>query len=142
MLIENPLTSELAFPVLECFHIVGFAIAIGTVAMVDFRLLGLGMREQTPAQIIKDTGLWTIGALAVAVFSGLLIYSTDPDKYYTNTSFLIKITSLVLAIVFNYTIHRRVALTGVSPGAGKLVACVSLVLWVSVVFGGMFIAFV
>jgi hypothetical protein len=142
MLIENPLTSELAFPVLECFHIVGFAIAIGTVAIVDFRLLGLGMREQTPAQIVKDTGLWTIGALAVAVFSGLLIYSTDPDKYYTNTSFLIKITCLVLAIVFNYTIHRRVALTAVSPGAGKLVACVSLVLWVSVVFGGMFIAFV
>jgi hypothetical protein len=142
MLIENPLTSELAFPVLECFHIVGFAIAIGTVAMVDFRLLGLGMREQTPAQIVKDTGLWTIGALVVAVFSGLLIYSTDPDKYYTNTSFLIKITCLALAIVFNYTIHRKVALAGASPGSGKLVACVSLVLWVSVVFGGMFIAFV
>jgi hypothetical protein len=142
MLIENPLTSELAFPVLECFHIVGFAIAIGTVAMVDFRLLGLGMREQTPAQIIRDTGLWTIGALVVAVFSGLLIYSTDPDKYYTNTSFLIKVTCLVLAIVFNYTIHRKVALAGASPGSGKLVACVSLVLWVLVVFGGMFIAFV
>jgi hypothetical protein len=33
MLIENPLTSsELAFPILECFHIVGFAIAIGSIA--------------------------------------------------------------------------------------------------------------
>jgi predicted cation transporter len=141
MLIENPLHSELAFPVLECFHIVGFAIAIGTVAMLDFRLLGLAMRDQTPAEISRDTGLWTIGALVVAVFSGLLIYSTDPDKYYTNAAFLIKIGCLVSAIIFNYTIHRRVALAGASAGARKMVACVSLMLWVSVVFGGMFIAF-
>jgi hypothetical protein len=143
MLIENPLNSSaLVFPVLECFHIVGFAIAIGTVALVDFRLLGVGLRDQTPAEITKETGVWTITALTVAVLSGLMIFSTDPDKYYLNLSFLFKITCLLLAIVFNYTIHRRVALGGVSPGVSKLVACVSLALWVSVVFGGMFIAFV
>jgi hypothetical protein len=142
MLIDNPLNSELAFPILECFHIVGFAIAIGTVAMVDFRLLGLGMREQTPAQMLEDTGWWTIGALVVAVFSGLLLYATDPDKYYTNASFLIKITCLALAIGFNYTIHRKVAVAGASPGASRLAACVSLLLWVAVIAGGMFIAFV
>jgi hypothetical protein len=64
MLIENPLNSSpLAFPVLECFHIVGFAIAIGTVALVDFRLLGLGLRDQTPGELIKETGVWTMTAL-------------------------------------------------------------------------------
>ena len=56
MLIENPLnSSEWSFPILECFHIVGFAVAIGTVAIVDFRLLGLGLRRQTPRQLTKDT---------------------------------------------------------------------------------------
>ena len=64
MLIENPLNSSpLAFPVLECFHIVGFALSIGTIAIVDFRLLGWGMRRETPAQLAKDTSLWTLGGL-------------------------------------------------------------------------------
>ena len=51
--------------------------------------------------------------------------------------------ALVVAIVFNYTIHRRVVLSGnASPPLAVCVAAVSLVLWVSVVAGGLFIAFV
>lgn len=142
MLIQNPLnSSEWTFPILECFHIAGFAVAIGTVAIVDFRLLGLGMRRQTAGQLTKDTGLLTMVSLIVAVFSGLLIFSTDPDKYYLNLAFLFKIACLLLAIGFHYTIHRRVVFSGASLGASMLVACVSLLLWVSVVFGGIFIAF-
>jgi len=143
MLIENPLnSSEWSFPILECFHIVGFAVAIGTVAIVDFRLLDMGLRRQTPRQLTKDTGVLTIISLVIAVFSGLLIFSTDPDKYYLNLAFLFKIACLFLAISFHYTIHRKVVSSGASVGAGMVVACVSLALWVSVVFGGIFIAFV
>jgi hypothetical protein len=143
MLVQNPLnTSELAFPILECFHIVGFAIGIGTVAIVDFRLLGIGLRHQSPAQLTKATGLWTLVSLSIAVFSGLLLFTTDPDKYYLNISFVFKMIVLVLAILFNYTIHRKVAFSGASPGLTKLVACISLALWASVIFGGIFIAFV
>jgi hypothetical protein len=143
MLIENPLNaSEWSFPILECFHIAGFAVAIGTVAIVDFRLLGLTLRRQTPGQLARDTGLLTIISLTIAVFSGLLLFSTDPDKYYLNRSFLFKVVCLLLAVVFHYTIHRRVVFSGAPPGVGKLVACLSLALWVSVVFGGIFIAFV
>jgi hypothetical protein len=47
---------------------------------------------------------------------------------------------LTLAIVFNYTIRRKVIVSGVSAGIDKLVACVSLALWVSIVFGGIFIS--
>lgn len=69
MLITNPLNlSELVFPTLECFHIVGFALSMGTIAIVDFSLLGIGMRRQTPAQLSKDTWLWTLGGL-VLMFS-------------------------------------------------------------------------
>lgn len=142
MLIQNPLnSSEWTFPILECFHIAGFAVAIGTVAIVDFRLLGLGMRRQTPGQLAKDTGLLTIVSLTIALFSGLLLFSTDPDKYYLNLAFLFKIACLLLAIGFHYTIHRKVVFSGASLGASMVVACVSLVLWVLVVFGGIFIAF-
>jgi hypothetical protein len=147
-------SSPLVFPVLECFHIAGFIVAIGTTAAADFRLLDWGFRRQTPAQLSKDVSPWMLGGLLVAIFSGLALYSSDPDMYYLNWSFLIKMACLVIALVFNYTIHRRVA-QGVAqsvaqsaapseapPVSAKIVAGVSLVLWASIIFGGIFIAFI
>ncbi len=143
MAIENPLsTSPIAFPVLECFHIAGFALAIGLSTLVDLRLLGLGLSKQSPSQIARAFEWWTLGGLVVAVFSGLLLFSTDPDMYYSNWSFLIKMACLALAVGFHYTIHRRAVFGGISPSAGRLVAFVSMTLWISVIFGGIFIAVV
>ena len=47
MLIQNPISGQLVFPILECFHIAGFALSIGMTALVDFRLLGVGLRDET-----------------------------------------------------------------------------------------------
>jgi hypothetical protein len=143
VLITNPLnSSELAFPVLECFHIVGFALSIGTIAIVDFSLLGIGMRRQTPSQLAKDTWLWTLCGLVLMLFSGLLLFSSDPDMYYLNWPFLIKMVFFVSAVVFHYTVHRKALASDSPPPNGKLVACVSLALWSGVIFGGIFIGFV
>lgn len=143
MAIENPLsTSPIAFPVLECFHIAGFALAIGLSTLVDLRLLGLGLSKQSPSQIARAFEWWTLGGLVVAVLSGLLLFSTDPDMYYLNWSFLIKMACLALAVAFHYTIHRRAVCRGISPSAGGLVAFISMTLWISVIFGGIFIAVV
>ena len=61
---DNPLdVSLLLFPIFEVTHIVSFAIAIGTVALVDFRMLGLAMPRQTPGKLMRDTRLWTLIAL-------------------------------------------------------------------------------
>ncbi len=140
MLIENPLsTSPSAYPVLECFHIAGFALAIGTTALVDFRLLGFGLLGQSPAQIARAFQWWTLGSLIIAVFSGLLIFSTDPDMYYLNWSFLCKMAVLALAILFNYTVHRRPVYGTCSNRSGRLIAGVSLLLWTGVIFGGIFV---
>jgi hypothetical protein len=139
LLIENPLNeSALAFPILECFHIVGFAFSVGTIALVDFRLLGWGMRRETPAQLARDTFFWTLGGLTLMILSGLMLFSSDPDMYYLNWAFDLKMFFLVLAIIFNYTIHRK---TVVSGAGAKVVACVSLGLWMCVIFGGIFIGF-
>ena len=109
---------------------------------MDFRLLGIGLRHQSSAQLTKDTGLWTIVSLSIAIFAGLLLFTTDPDKYYLNISFVFKMIVLVLAILFNYTIHRKVAFSNPPPGQNWLVACISLVLWISVIFGGILISFI
>jgi len=130
------------FPAAECVHIASFALAIGTIALADLSLLGVGLRRNVAAQITRSTSLWTLTGLVLIIFTGFMLFASDPDMYLRNSSFRFKITALVLAIVFNYTIHRKVALSEGSGIFAKLVACVSLALWISVVFGGLFIAFV
>jgi hypothetical protein len=143
MFLANPLNqSEFAFPILECIHIVGFAFSVGTIAIVDFRILGLGMRRQTAAELLRDTWLLTLAGIVVMLFSGLLLFSSDPDMYADNIAFLFKMAFLAAAIVFHYTIHQKAASARVPPPHAKLVACTSLALWGAVVFGGIFIAFV
>jgi hypothetical protein len=143
MTIANPVNaSPLMFPILECVHIAGFVLVIGCMALVDFRLLNWVMRRQTAAELADDTAPWTLSGWILVVSSGLLLYSSDPDMYYLNLSFQLKIVSLAAAIVFHYTIERKVVLSGASPGKSKLVALVSLALWAGVLFGGTYIGFV
>lgn len=145
MLIElsNPLNeSALTFPVLECIHILGFAFSIGTIAMVDFRLLDLCMVRQTPSQVARDMAPWTLFGLVMMLLSGPMLFLSDPDMYYLNHSFQVKMVLLLLGLVFNYTIRRKAALADASGTHAKWVAAVSLVLWAGVIFGGIFIAFV
>jgi len=139
----NPLNSnEWAFPLTECFHITSFALSVGTIALVDLRLLGLGMKHQTAGQLYRDTSLWTLAGFIIVIFSGLLIFSSDPIHYLYNEAFRFKITALVIGLIYNYTIHRKVALSDPSPGLGALVGGVSLVIWILVVFSGLWIAFI
>jgi hypothetical protein len=139
----NPLNSwPLAFPILECFHIVGFAVSVGTIAIVDFSLLGFGGRRETPAQLNGDTWLWTLVGLVVMLFSGLLLFSSDPDMYYLNWAFLIKMVFFVSAVGFHYTVHRKAVSSDTPVSHGRLVALTSLVLWAGVIFGGISIGFV
>lgn len=141
MTVENPLNlSEIDYIVIECFHIAGFVLAVGMTAIVDFRLLGLILPKQSPHQLASFTALWVAGGLVVAVFSGFMLFSVDPDSYYRNSTFLIKMACLCLALILNYTVHVKVVLPGETPRRGKIVACISLAIWVSVVCCGIFIA--
>jgi hypothetical protein len=72
----------------------------------------------------------------------LLIFSSDPIRYINNSGYVDKMVLLVLAIIFNYTIHRKVAFSNSSGMAAKLVGAISLLLWISVPFGGIWISFV
>ena len=140
--LENPLTeSPLTFPILECIHIVGFAFSVGTIGLVDLRLLGVGMRNQTAQELTQAMAPWTLFGLGIMLTSGPLLFSSDPDLYYLNWAFQIKIALLLLAIVFHYTIRRRVVASG-SSVTGAVVACVSLALWIGVIFAAIFFAFI
>ena len=133
---------EWAFPVVESLHFVGFAFLIGTIAIVDLRLLGLGMRRQPASQLDAELAPWTLAGLAMMLITGPLMFSADAVRYYVNPSFRIKMACLVTAIVFNFTLHRMAARSQ-KPGVGGVIAaCVSLLLWTSVLGAGRMIAFV
>jgi len=139
MLIENPLNqSPLVFPVLEYLHIIGFTCGVGTIALVNFRLLGVGLTQRSPAQIWRDSMPWTLLGLSLVVFSGLLLFSVNPDVYYLNYTFLAKMCFVALAILFHFTVVRKAAASD-SAGFGRAVAGVALALWLAVLFGGVFI---
>ncbi len=141
---NNPLNNnEWSFPLVECIHIATFAMAIGTIALVDFRLLGLALRNRKPAELLRATSLWTLIGLIIAITTGLVIFTTDPQAYFYNPSFRFKCIALLVALIYNYTIHRRTALSDSRrPILGGLVAVVSLALWISVVFSAIFYSFV
>lgn len=134
--------SEWVFPVAEIFHIGAFAWSIGMIAAVDYKLLGFGIQHSKPSEVLRDTAPWTLLGLAVVLLSGPVLFLSDVRMYLHNSSFVFKMFALATAILFNYTIHRKVAQSdSSSQGVRAVVAVVSLALWISVVFGGLFIAF-
>jgi hypothetical protein len=147
MLLQNAIgdtlnNTEWAFALAECVHIGGFAVAIGSVVLVDFRMLNLGLRRETTARILRYTELWTLIALLFVVFSGVALFLSQADIYRVNLIFPIKMYVLAAALIYNFTVHRKVAtMDNPPPLLSKFVATVSLLLWVSVVFGGIFTGF-
>jgi len=126
------------FPVIETFHLLALAVIGGAVLMVDLRLLGLGMRRQPVAQVARDAEPWLIGSLAVMLPTGALLFLSESIKCYYSDAFWVKMTSLALAILFTFTLRRKIALAG---SESKLVALTSLALWSCVGAGGRWIGF-
>jgi hypothetical protein len=144
MLIANPLEeSEWLFPVAECFHILGFAVSIGTIAMVDFCLLGAGPARKDAAKLARDLAPWTLVGLADMLFTGALLFVGNGGVagYWYKDPFRFKMYFLVAAIGYHYTIHRKATAPDFAIGTGKVVAAVSLGLWLSVLTFGLFIGF-
>ena len=132
---------EWAYGLTEIAHILSLAVSIGLIALVDLRLLGLGPREVTPARLLRVTAIATVIGLVTAITTGLLIASTDPIRYFNHPTMRLKLLFVIVGLVFNYALHNRVAGGDYSPAAGRLVAVLSLAVWTTTVFGGIFYAF-
>jgi hypothetical protein len=109
------------------------ALSVGTIAMVDFAMLGVGVRGQSPAQVMRQTEMLTGVGLTIVISSGMALFSTDPFRYYYSPDFRLKMLLLLVGCVYNYTIHRQ--------SMSKLVGAVSLAIWIAVVFCGLFFGF-
>ena len=139
MLIANPLhESSLAFPVLESLHLIGIVCGVGTAALLNLRLMGAGAALTSPSALWRETRLWTLGGLSLAIFSGFMLLSIDPELYLQNPAFRWKMGALVLALGFFYTLARRIA---VRDRESVLTGLLSLILFLLVPLGGIYIGY-
>jgi hypothetical protein len=127
---------------LEIVHLIGLALLLGTILMVDLSLLGFGIGRQPAWRIARELGNWTKAGLAIMLISGPLILSSEAVKCYKTPAFWVKMALLVIAIAFHFSIHRRVTLAEqpASPSSAAFVAFVSLGLWIGVALAGKGIA--
>ena len=131
------------FPVIEAFHLLGLAVIGGAILVVDLRLLDLGLRQPVD-EIARDAQPWLIGSLLLMLSSGFLLFTSEAVKCYYHDAFWVKMTSLFLAIVFTFTVRRKVAMAEpgrVGPFRSGIVALVSVTLWSGVGIGGRWIGF-
>jgi len=136
------------FPFLESIHVVGLALVFGTIAIIDLRLLGAASTERPFRRMASDILKWTWGAFALTALTGSLMFITNAGVYYHNFYFRTKMALLVLAAVnmlsFELTLGRSVHRwdkATAAPPAGRAVAVLSLVIWISVIFAGRLIGF-
>ena len=132
------------FPVIEAFHLIGLGVIGGAVLLVNLRLLGVGLTRQPVAQLSAEAHPWLLGALALMFASGFPLFLSEATKAYYSFAFWVKMTCLLLVLVFTFTIHRRVTEGGFAEGnpqLAKLTGIISLVLWFGVAWGGRWIGF-
>jgi uncharacterized protein DUF6644 len=132
------------FPFIEAFHLVGLAVIGGAVLLVDFRLLGLGLRRQPVSELARDAQPWVIGGVLFMIASGIPLFLAESIKCYYSFAFWIKMTALALAIVFTFTVRRRVTLAEegrITPVVSRMVGIISILLWSTVGWGGRWIGF-
>jgi hypothetical protein len=127
---------------LEIVHLIGMALLLGSILMVDLSLLGRGIGRHPVSRIARELSNWTLGGLVIMLASGPFIFLSEAVKCYKTPAFWIKMALLVLAVAFHFTIHRRVVLAEPpAPSASaRLAAIVSLVLWIGVALAGKGIA--
>jgi len=137
-------SSTYTFPILEVFHLLGLAAIGGAVLLIDMRLFGIGLRRRPVAEIARYAQPFLAGSLLVMIVSGGLLFTSEAIKCYHHEAFWFKMISLFLAILFTFTVHRKVTMADASrvgPVAAKLVAIVSVALWTCVGIGGRWIGF-
>lgn len=135
------------FPAAESAHVVALALVVGTIMMVDLRLLGLSRRGVPVTQATGEVLPFTWAAFAVAVATGLLMFVSRASDYWENPFFRIKLVLLALAgvnmVVFHFVTWRSVRSweTGTPAPGARLAGLLSLLLWIGVVVCGRWIGF-
>jgi len=140
---------ETLFPWIESVHVLAIVLVVGTISIIDMRLLGLPAHRRGVRRLMKEVLPLTWGAFLVAAISGFLLFSSAAVKYAALWAFQAKMLLLVAAglnmLFFHTVTFRDVHLWDElveTPRAAKVAGISSLCIWIGVVVLGRIIGFV
>ena len=136
--------STYIFPVVEVLHLFGLTLLLGTVTVVDMRILGVGMRRQSISDLSSALTPWSVGAALLTIVTGILLFLSEAMKCYGNAAFPYKMWFLLGGIILYFLTQRKITSPSsrMSLGMMKVIAVLSMVLWYGVAIAGRAIAFV
>ena len=136
------------FPLLETIHVFSLVAVLGTIALVDWRLIGLASRDHSVTTLSRQALPWTWGGFVLAVISGALMTVGQAGEYITNPAFQLKLLLMALAGLNMAAFHLipwksvgRWDAGAPTPLAARLAGGLSLALWIGVIAAGRWIAF-
>ncbi|MEE2638160.1 MAG: DUF6644 family protein [Acidobacteriota bacterium] len=134
------------FPFLESIHVLAVGLVVGSILMVDLRLLSLTAMRYRASRVTSELIPWAWGAFALAAVTGFGLFSTRASAYIENPAFQLKLLFLLLAGMnmawFQFRTFRDVAewdKMARTPGAARAAGAASLLLWIGVVFAGRWV---
>jgi hypothetical protein len=141
------LESFWVWPLLESTHVLSITLFVGTAMMMDLRLMGVRFGGVRASDFTSRLLPWTRAGFVVMVVTGLLVFYSNPVRYYQNIFFRFKILLMVVAglnvWLFHSRIHKNVAewdLEPSPPRAAKVAGAVSILAWTLIVISGRLIA--
>jgi hypothetical protein len=133
---------------IETAHVIGIMLFVGTIAMVDLRLLGVSFRGISVSQMNARVLPWTVAGFVLMVITGALLFYAIPVRTFHSVWFRTKMLLLLIAgvniLVFHWQVERGRAAWDEAPrppGAARLSAALSLTVWALVIIFGRFIAY-
>ena len=136
------------WPLVESTHVLTLALFAGTAFVLDLRLTALGFRDIPVSAFVYRLLPWTRAAFVLMVVTGLLLFYSDPLKYYHNLFFRVKVIFLGLAGLNIWFFHARTQRSmgewdrwPVPPRAVRLAGAVSLIAWSTIVVSGRLVAY-
>ena len=139
--------SENVFPFIETVHVLGICLIVGTVVLVDLRLLGWVLRREPVTSVAQALLPWTWCGWGLMLLTGLPLFAAESMKLYDNPAFRAKLVLLLLAganaLLFHRTAYRSIAIWSAyprAPAAARVFAATSISLWFGVIVAGRLIA--
>ena len=136
------------YPIVEIVHIAGFVVLVGSIVVLDLRLLGLS-RSISARELARHVLPWTFGALLAIVPSGFLMFMAHASDFVTNRAFQVKLALIVLAginaALFHTGAHGKYTQWdryASPPAPVKMHAAASLVIWAGVIACGRLLAYI
>src|SRR5258708_29895211 len=79
--------NDILFPWIESIHVLAIVLVVGTISIIDLRLLGIASLERAATRLMGDVLPWTWGAFVIAVITGGLLFSSNAPNYAHNFFF-------------------------------------------------------